>query len=171
MGVCGSLELLVAPVRLAAGEVLIREGEPGDRFYAVADGRLRVTIGGAPVASNVRGDGIGEIALLYGVPRTATVTAISPATVFTLSREDFLAAIAGHAPTARAAAAVADGGSTRTAATNRQSPTTPARQGLAITHARAILRLADTPRALGGRSPQLDRITIVGSSSDDQHLV
>jgi CRP-like cAMP-binding protein len=95
------------PMRLAAGEVLIREGEPGDRFYAVADGRLRVTIGGAPVASNVRGDGIGEIALLYGVPRTATVTAIWPATVFTLSREDFLAAVAGHAPTARAAA-VAD---------------------------------------------------------------
>ena len=96
------------PVRLAAGQVLIREGEPGDHFYAVADGRLQVTIGGAPVASNVRGDGIGEIALLYGVPRTATVTASSPATVFALAREDFLTAVAGHAPTAQAAAAVAD---------------------------------------------------------------
>jgi hypothetical protein len=95
-------------VRLAAGQVLIREGEPGDHFYAVADGRLQVTIGGAPVASNVRGDGIGEIALLYGVPRTATVTASSPATVFALAREDFLTAVAGHAPTAQAAAAVAD---------------------------------------------------------------
>jgi hypothetical protein len=103
-GLACSLE----PVRLAAGEVLIREGEPGDRFYAVADGRLRVTIGGVPVASNVRGDGIGEIALLYGMPRTATVTAASPATVFALAREDFLAAVSGHAPTARAAAAVAD---------------------------------------------------------------
>jgi Cyclic nucleotide-binding domain/Major Facilitator Superfamily len=103
-GLARSLE----PVRLAAGDVLIREGEPGDRFYAVADGRLQVTIGGTPVASNVRGDGIGEIALLYGVPRTATVTATSPATVFALSRENFLAAVAGHAPTAQAAAAVAD---------------------------------------------------------------
>ena len=103
-GLARSLE----PVRLAAGEVLIREGEPGDRFYAVADGRLQVTIGGTPVASNVRGDGIGEIALLYGVPRTATVTATSPATVFALSREDFLAAVAGHVATGRAAAAVAD---------------------------------------------------------------
>jgi CRP-like cAMP-binding protein len=103
-GLARSLE----PVRLAAGDVLIREGEPGDRFYAVADGRLQVTIGGAPVASNGRGDGIGEIALLYGVPRTATVTATSPATVFALSREEFLAAVAGHTPTARAAAAVAD---------------------------------------------------------------
>ena len=95
-------------VGLAAGEVLIREGEPGDRFYAIADGRLDVTIGGAPVATNVRGDGIGEIALLYSVPRTATVTAVSPATVLALSREDFLTAVAGHMPTGRAAAAVAD---------------------------------------------------------------
>jgi len=103
-GLARSLE----PIRLAAGEVLIREGEPGDRFYAVADGRLQVTIGGTPVATNVRGDGIGEIALLYGVPRTATVTAASPATVFALSRTAFLAAVAGHTPTARAATAVAD---------------------------------------------------------------
>jgi Cyclic nucleotide-binding domain len=96
------------PVGLAAGEVLIHEGEQGDRFYAVAGGRLQVTVGGAPVATKVRGDGIGEIALLYGVPRTATVTAASPATVFALDRAAFLAAVTGHAPTARAAAAVAD---------------------------------------------------------------
>jgi hypothetical protein len=96
------------PVGLAAGDVLIREGEPGDRFFAVADGQLQVTIDGTPVATNVRGDGIGEIALLYGVPRMATVTAISPATAFALDRAAFLAAVAGHAPTARAAAAVAD---------------------------------------------------------------
>src|SRR5215216_2210086 len=96
------------PIRLAAGEVLIREGEPGDRFYAVADGRLQVTIGGVPIATNLRGDGIGEIALLYGVPRTATVTAASPATVFALSRPAFLAAVTGHTPTAQAATAVAD---------------------------------------------------------------
>jgi hypothetical protein len=98
----------VEPVGLAAGDVLIREGAHGDRFYAIADGRLQVTIGGVPIATKVRGDGIGEIALLYSVPRTATVTAASPATVFALTREAFLAAVAGHAPTARAAAAVAD---------------------------------------------------------------
>jgi hypothetical protein len=110
------------PVQLAAGEVLIREGEPGDRFYAVADGRLQVTIGGAPVATNRRGDGIGEIALLYGVPRTATVTATSPATVLALSRADFLNAVAGHTPTARAAAAVAD---ERLAQDRPYQPSTP----------------------------------------------
>jgi hypothetical protein len=98
----------VEPVRLAVGDVLIREGEQGDRFYAIADGRLDVTIGGVPVATKVRGDGVGEIALLYSVPRTATVTAASSATVFALAREAFLAAVAGHASTAHAAAAVAD---------------------------------------------------------------
>jgi hypothetical protein len=103
-GLARSLE----PVRLAPGEVLIHEGELGDRFYAVADGRLRVTIGGVPIATNLRGDGIGEIALLYGVPRTATVTAASPATVFALARAAFLAAVTCHTPTARAATAVAD---------------------------------------------------------------
>ena len=96
------------PVELAAGDVLISEGEPGDRFHAIADGRLQVTIGGTPVATNVRGDGIGEIALLYSDPRSATTTAASPATVFALSREDFLTAVTGHTPTSRAAAAVAD---------------------------------------------------------------
>jgi hypothetical protein len=98
----------VEPVGLAVGDVLIREGEQGDCFYAIAEGRLEVTIGGVPVATKVRGDGVGEIALLYNVPRTATVTAASPATVFALSRAAFLAAVAGHAPTARAAIAVAD---------------------------------------------------------------
>ncbi|HET6685645.1 MAG TPA: MFS transporter [Jiangellaceae bacterium] len=98
----------VEPVELAAGDVLIREGEQGDRFYAIAHGRLQVTIGGAPVATKVRGDGIGEIALLYDVPRTATVTAESPATAFALDRAAFLEAVTGHAHTAQAAAAIAD---------------------------------------------------------------
>jgi CRP-like cAMP-binding protein len=98
----------VEPVGLAAGEVLIRQGEHGDHFYAIADGELEIMIDGAPVATKVRGDGVGEIGLLYNVPRTATVTAASPATVFALGREAFLAAVAGHAPTARAATAVAD---------------------------------------------------------------
>jgi MFS transporter/cyclic nucleotide-binding protein len=103
-GLARSLE----PIRLAAGEVLIRQGEHGDHFYAIADGQLEITINGTPVGTQVRGDGVGEIGLLHGVARTATVTAASPAMVFALGREDFLAAVAGHASTARAAAAVAD---------------------------------------------------------------
>jgi hypothetical protein len=94
-------------VELAGGDVLITEGDEGDRFYAVAAGRLEVTMGGKPIATLTRGQGAGEIALLHSVPRTATVTATTPAVVFSLAREPFLAAVTGHAATERTAAAVA----------------------------------------------------------------
>jgi Major Facilitator Superfamily/Cyclic nucleotide-binding domain len=112
----------VERVELAVGDVLIHEGQRGDRFYAIADGRLEVRIGGAPVATKVRGDGVGEIALLYDLPRTATVSAASPTTVFALARATFLAAVACHAPTARAAIAVAD---ERLAQDRRRQPPRP----------------------------------------------
>ena len=54
-----------------------------------------------------RGDGVGEIALLRDVPRTATVIAHSPATVYRLSRDAFLTAVLGHAPTHRQAEHIA----------------------------------------------------------------
>jgi MFS family permease len=105
-----ALEGLARAVRrldLRPGEVLIREGDPGDRFYAVIDGGLDVTVNGRPAGRVVRGDGIGEIALLNSVPRTATVTATSPSSVLALDRDAFLAAVAGHTATGQTAAAVA----------------------------------------------------------------
>jgi CRP-like cAMP-binding protein len=96
------------PVELVAGDVLIREGDEGDRYYAIASGMLDITVGDHLVASRGRGDGVGEIALLYDRPRTATVTASTAASVFALSSEPFLAAVTGHAATRQAAARVAD---------------------------------------------------------------
>jgi MFS family permease len=104
-GLARSLEC----VRLPAATVLIREGDAGDRFYAVADGELDVTIAGAHVSTQRRGDGIGEIALLRNVPRTATVTAVSDVTLYALDRTTFLAAVTGHAGTHAAASGIADG--------------------------------------------------------------
>ncbi|WP_156036361.1 cyclic nucleotide-binding domain-containing protein [Blastococcus sp. URHD0036] len=95
-------------VDLAAGAVLVREGEEGDHFYAVVDGRLAVTVGGAPAGAMCRGDGLGEIALLRDLPRTATVTADVPTVVLALGRDAFLAAVTAHPPAARVAAAVSD---------------------------------------------------------------
>lgn len=60
-----------------AGTVVAREGEPGVGLFVIADGTADVTIGGKKKASLGPGDFFGEIALLDGGPRTATVTATS----------------------------------------------------------------------------------------------
>jgi MFS family permease len=93
---------------LRPGEVLIRQGDEGDRFYAVVDGGMDVTVNGAAAGRMVRGDGFGEIALVRRVPRTATVTAAVPSTVLALDREDFLAALTGHTATERTTIGLAD---------------------------------------------------------------
>jgi len=59
------------------GTVIAREGEPGIGLFVIADGTAVVTIGGAKKATLGPGDFFGEIALLDGGPRTATVTATS----------------------------------------------------------------------------------------------
>ncbi len=81
---------------LAPDEVLIREGEPGEAYYVIADGALHIERGGRSLGLRHRGDGVGEIALLTGTPRTATVSAQGAATVYELGRQPFLAAVSGH---------------------------------------------------------------------------
>jgi MFS family permease len=81
--------------RVAAtpGVVLMREGDPGDRFYIVADGELELSREGRAMATLGPGSYFGEIALLTDHPRTATVTASTPSTLLALDRVDFLEAI------------------------------------------------------------------------------
>jgi len=96
------------PFDAPAGNVIIQEGDEGDRYYAIAAGELLVSIDGQPVRTLHRGDGFGEIALLRGVPRTSTVTASTDVRLLALERETFLAAVAGHPESRNAAEAIID---------------------------------------------------------------
>lgn len=94
-GIARSLE----PVHAPAGRVIVREGDPGDRYFAIAEGEVEVVRGGSRVDVMQRGDGFGEIALLHDVPRTATVLATSDTELYALAKEPFLLALTGHATT------------------------------------------------------------------------
>jgi MFS family permease len=78
------------------GDVIIREGEPGERFYIIAEGQARACKDGEQLREMGAGDSFGEIALLRRIPRTAAVTAMSRLEVRTLAREEFLAAVTGN---------------------------------------------------------------------------
>ena len=75
---------------LAPGTQAVKEGEDGERFYVVLAGMLHVSqadMGGRRVLRP--GDYFGEVALAMDVPRTATVSAMTPSVVASCDRETF----------------------------------------------------------------------------------
>lgn len=87
------------------GEVLMRQGDPGDRFYVIVGGRVEVLVAGAAadpagpgerVATLGEGQYVGEIALLLDVPRTATVRALEPVHALSLTRREFRDLLGGY---------------------------------------------------------------------------
>jgi len=89
-----------------AGEQIVEQGTPGDLFYVVDAGAVDVFVDGSQVSTLTAGDYFGEIALLRDVPRTASVRASGPSVLLTLSRNEFLAAVVGHAASLASADAV-----------------------------------------------------------------
>ena len=98
----------MTPCSFDAGEIVMRKGEPGEHYVLIADGEIDVSDDGRLLATLGPGDGVGEIALLRSVPRTATATARTRVDGYTIDAPSFLGAVAGPAAAAAAEAVVAD---------------------------------------------------------------
>lgn len=92
------------------GAEIVREGDIGDTFYVILEGEAKVLSGSGRVVNRLRpGEFFGEISLLDGGPRTATVVAETPLVMLALPRKAFLrvvklepevgAKLLGHAAT------------------------------------------------------------------------
>ena len=74
---------------LKEGTELTREGKAGREFFAIVEGTADVLMGGKWINSVRHGDFLGEIALVTGRPRTATVKATSPVRVLVITARNF----------------------------------------------------------------------------------
>jgi trk system potassium uptake protein TrkA len=85
----GRIAAAAIPRRVTAGEQITREGEPGSEFFVVVEGDAVATVEGTKVGTIGAGGFFGEMALIDGGERVATVVAASPMGLLVLSRDDF----------------------------------------------------------------------------------
>jgi len=95
------LAAVVAERRYAAGEIVVRQGDPGDEFFIAISGKVRTTVrreGGPTVDIGTFDPGFyfGEMSLLTGEPRRATITAVEDTDVLVINKEMFQEIIAAH---------------------------------------------------------------------------
>ena len=89
-----------------SGETIIREGEPGEEFFVISDGEVDVVRSDHEVARLGPGDFFGEVALISGEPRNATVVAEGEVDTYVLGKTDFETALADQ-PAASATSSIA----------------------------------------------------------------
>jgi CRP/FNR family cyclic AMP-dependent transcriptional regulator len=80
---------LAHEVHFASGQELVRQGDEGDSFLVIVEGRATVSQNGETLRGLGPGDYLGEIALIDGGPRTATVTAIEAVRALVVDRSEF----------------------------------------------------------------------------------
>ena len=83
------LETLMTPVRVRAGQVLVRQGARNRQFVLVQEGTLAVAKDGRQVADLGAGDFVGELSLLGDGTATATVTTVTDAVVWVSTSAEF----------------------------------------------------------------------------------
>jgi anti-sigma regulatory factor (Ser/Thr protein kinase) len=84
------------PFSVSTDETIISEGDRGELFYVIGDGRVEVSVEGRHVAVLGPDEPIGEIALLRDLRRTATIVARMPVELYALTRDDFLSAVTSN---------------------------------------------------------------------------
>lgn len=87
-------------VEMPAGTDVVREGDPADALWIIADGEVSVTVDGTFVRTMGVRSYFGEIGLLRGIPRTATVRTNEPCVLWKVSGEDFLDAVQANTASA-----------------------------------------------------------------------
>lgn len=92
---------LMTETHVKAGQELMSEGDPGREFMVILDGEATVRRGGRVLARLIAGDFLGELGVIAGVPRTATVTADSDMTISVLNRREFSSLLDAQPPIAR----------------------------------------------------------------------
>ena len=85
----GAIAKYTDALQARRGAILTKEGRQGLEAFVIVDGRARVEVGGKAIAGLGAGDFIGELSLLDGKPRTATVIAETPMTLLVIRRRDF----------------------------------------------------------------------------------
>ncbi|HYN70617.1 MAG TPA: cyclic nucleotide-binding domain-containing protein [Candidatus Eisenbacteria bacterium] len=84
-----AISVLAREVELPADQILMLEGEPGDAFYVIVDGTVRIERGGRTIRSMMAGGFLGEIALLDHRARTATAICVTDCRLLALQHHEF----------------------------------------------------------------------------------
>jgi CRP-like cAMP-binding protein len=84
-----AVAILAHEVAFKAGEALMLEGEPGDAFYVIVEGTVRIERGKRTIRSMTAGGFLGEIALLERRPRSASVTCVTDVRTLQIRAHEF----------------------------------------------------------------------------------
>ena len=101
------LAATMTPRHFDARTWLMREGDAGDDYQLIDAGDIEISQGDSVLRTLGAGHGVGEIALINDVPRTASVRAVGAVEAFSLDRDAFLEAVVGHSASHAAARSVA----------------------------------------------------------------